>query len=260
MAAFADRGARAARNGSGRHGRDRFAALALVLFALAGATPAAGSGAGGPRAIQKLDHPGRVSYWAFVDFPATARARPASHARRVARLKTKTEDGTDELVQVLARTERNGRVWLRVRLPILPNDSTGWVLANDLSKLRVVHTWLKIDREHARMKLIRAGRVIFRAPVGVGQPQWPTPAGHFYVRDELTGFPPGTIYGALAFGTSGKSSVLTDWPKGGVIGIHGTNQPELIPGHVSHGCIRLKNADIRRLAKLLPIGTPVSIR
>ncbi|MFL5841767.1 MAG: L,D-transpeptidase [Thermoleophilaceae bacterium] len=237
--------------------------LAAVLVALALAfafvAPAAGSGADrGP--IQKLDRPGRTSYWAFVDFPTAARAKPALAARRVARLKTKTEDGTDELVQVLARATRKGRVWLQVRLPILPNNSTGWVVADNLSKLRVVHTWLKIDRAHERLKLIRRGRVIFKARIGVGQPQWPTPRGNFYIRDELTGFPPGTIYGVLAFGTSAKSAVLTDWPQGGVIGIHGTNQPELIPGHVSHGCVRMKNRDIRRLAKLLPMGTPVQIR
>jgi hypothetical protein len=37
-------------------------------------------------------------------------------------------------------------------------------------------------------------------------------------------------------------------PGGGVIGIHGTNQPYLIPGWPSHGCIRVANRPIRRLA------------
>ena len=115
-------------------------------------------------------------------------------------------------------------------------------------------------QQKARITLVRKGRVIFRAPVGIGAPGTPTPAGNFYIRDELTSFPPGTIYGALAFGTSGKSATLTDWPKGGVIGLHGTNQPQLIPGRISHGCIRLRNHDITRLAKLLPIGTPLTIR
>jgi lipoprotein-anchoring transpeptidase ErfK/SrfK len=38
------------------------------------------------------------------------------------------------------------------------------------------------------------------------------------------------------------------------------NQPGLIGSDVSHGCIRLRNAAVRRLAKILPIGTPVYIR
>ncbi len=55
-------------------------------------------------------------------------------------------------------------------------------------------------------------------------------------------------------------TVLTDWPGGGFIGIHGTNAPELLPGRVSHGCIRINNHAVRRLARLLPIGTPFTIR
>ena len=54
--------------------------------------------------------------------------------------------------------------------------------------------------------------------------------------------------------------MLTDWPGGGVIGIHGTNQPGLLPGRVSHGCIRLRNRDILRLGRRLKLGTPITIR
>ena len=43
------------------------------------------------------------------------------------------------------------------------------------------------------------------------------------------------------------------------MGIHGTNSPELIPGRVSHGCIRMRNADVLRLSRLMPVGTPLTI-
>ena len=66
------------------------------------------------------------------------------------------------------------------------------------------------------------------------------------------------VYGPWAFGTSAYSA-LSDWPGGGVVGIHGTNQPALIPGRPSHGCVRLTNAAVTRLAALMPIGTPVRI-
>ena len=78
------------------------------------------------------------------------------------------------------------------------------------------------------------------------------------MRDKLTKFS-SPFYGPVAFGTSARSPVLTDWPAGGFVGVHGTNQPELVPGRVSHGCIRLRNEDILRLARLLPVGTPVTI-
>jgi lipoprotein-anchoring transpeptidase ErfK/SrfK len=97
-----------------------------------------------------------------------------------------------------------------------------------------------------------------RADIGVGLDQWPTPRGRFYIRNKLVRYR-SEFYGPLAFGTSARSAVLTDWPGGGFIGIHGTNQPELLPGRVSHGCIRMRNADIVRLGRLMPVGTPMEV-
>ena len=99
---------------------------------------------------------------------------------------------------------------------------------------------------------------VLRTRVGVGKPYWPTPAGEFYVRERITGFTD-PIYGPLAFGTNARSAVLTDWPGGGFIGIHGTDQPEILPGRVSHGCVRMHNSAVRRLSRLMPLGTPVTI-
>jgi lipoprotein-anchoring transpeptidase ErfK/SrfK len=44
------------------------------------------------------------------------------------------------------------------------------------------------------------------------------------------------------------------------VGIHGTNEPSLIPGRPSHGCVRVPNARISRLAKIMPVGTPLRIK
>ncbi|TMK55197.1 MAG: L,D-transpeptidase, partial [Actinobacteria bacterium] len=41
---------------------------------------------------------------------------------------------------------------------------------------------------------------------------------------------------------------------------HGTNAPWLLGESVSHGCVRVRNDTIRRLARVLPLGTPVLIR
>ena len=92
----------------------------------------------------------------------------------------------------------------------------------------------------------------------MGAPGTPTPKGRFWIRERLRGF--GGSYGPWAFGTSAYSNTLTGWPGGGVIGIHGTDQPGLIPGRPSHGCVRVPNWKISRLARLMPIGTPVRIR
>jgi hypothetical protein len=237
------------KRGSGQSARSRVVAVVAVVVALAAASAA-------EAAPDRLGHQSR---WAFVDERVAAHSAPSAASRVVARLTTRTQDGTDELVLILRQQRHADGLWFKVRLPVLPNNTTGWVKASRLSTPRVVHTWLRVNRARERMTLIRHGRVVFRARIGVGQASTPTPRGNFYIRNKLVGFPPGTIYGPLAFGTSARSAVLTDWPQDGVIGIHGTNEPQLLPGHVSHGCMRLRNEDILRLAKLLPIGTPLTI-
>jgi L,D-transpeptidase catalytic domain len=205
----------------------------------------------------RLDDTG-VSLWAPVVRAASVRSRPAPGAPLVARVSTRTPEGTANIVLVLERRERAGQLWIRVRLSILPNNTTGWIPRAALGGYVSVNTRLVIDRGRLRATLLRAGRPVFRAPIGLGQAQWPTPAGNFYIRNKLTKYE-SSFYGPVAFGTSARSAVLTDWPAGGFVGIHGTDRPELLPGHVSHGCIRMRNEDILRLAKLMPVGTPVTI-
>ena len=122
-----------------------------------------------------------------------------------------------------------------------------------------MRTFLRLDRGRIAATLFRRGRPVWRARIGIGRPQWPTPRGRFYVRERLVPADPDGLYGVFAFGLSAYSETLTDWPGGGMIGIHGTNQPELLPGRVSHGCIRLANRDVARLRRLMGLGTPVLV-
>jgi L,D-transpeptidase catalytic domain len=188
----------------------------------------------------------------------TAHAQPDPTSPVVGLLTRRTPEATANVVLVLGASVPVKRQWVRVRLPVLPNDRTGWVRRSDLGGYRFVHTHLVIDRERFTATLFYDERVIFRAPVGVGKQESPTPTGNFYVRNKLSGFGD-PFYGPVAFGTSARSPVLTDWPGGGFVGIHGTNAPELIPGRVSHGCIRMRNRDIVRLSRLMSVGTPLTI-
>jgi hypothetical protein len=201
-----------------------------------------------------------VSRYAPVRAATAARERPDLYAPVVARLGARTPEGTQNIVLVLdRRTGADARLWIRVALPALPSGATGWVLRRALAGYGAVRTHLVVDLGAFRATLLRGGRPVFSAAIGVGRPEWPTPTGRFYVRNRLTRYA-SPFYGPVAFGTSARSSVLTDWPAGGFVGIHGTNRPELLPGRVSHGCIRLRNEDIRELARLMPIGTPITIR
>jgi hypothetical protein len=200
-----------------------------------------------------------TSRWAFVLRPTTARKAPSSHGASIGPLGTRTPEGTQNLVLVLQQLATPTGTWYKVRLPILPNNSTGWVAANTLSGLHDVQTQLVVDRNRLVATLYRKGHVVLSTPVGVGQARYPTPAGEFYVRDLVVGYTD-PFYGPLAFGTSGRSQVLTEWPNGGFIGIHGTNSPGILPGRVSLGCFRMRNASILQLRKLMPIGTPITVR
>jgi hypothetical protein len=221
------------------------------------ALPAVGQGARITR--QVLSHPGFTSTWAYLESATDAYAAPSSRARVLGYLGLTTQDGTSELVLEQQRVLVHGTWWVQVRLPLRPAGQIGWVPQRALGAPQTVHTYVVVSTEKMTLTLYRRGKAIFSTRVGTGKASTPTPHGQFYIRDRLDGFPPGSIYGPLAFGTSALSNVETDWPGGGVIGIHGTDEPWLIPGHPSHGCIRMRNADVARLARLLPIGTPLTI-
>ena len=151
-----------------------------------------------------------------------------------------------------------GEYWVRVRLPILPNGSTGWVPRGALGAYNKIWTHLVIDRRLFSATLYRrGGRDLHDASRG-RQAVLADSAGRVLRAREDHGLLD-LIYGPIAFGTNARSAVLTDWPGGGFIGIHGTNQPEILPGRVSHGCVRMPNPAVLRLARLMPLGTPVTI-
>jgi lipoprotein-anchoring transpeptidase ErfK/SrfK len=197
--------------------------------------------------------------WANAVTGAKAYAQPSPHARRVGRLRLLTEDGFPEVYVMLAsRQDANGATWIQVRLPQRPNNVTGWVRNTTLGPSTLIHTRLVVSLRTLRVTLYVRGKPRFRARVGMGAPSTPTPMGRFWIREKfhVRGVP---LYGTRAMGTAAYSNTLTDWPGGGVIGLHGTSEPGLIPGRPSHGCVRLKNRDIQRLYALTPIGTPLLI-
>jgi hypothetical protein len=243
-------------------------AVALVVGAglLIGVAPARAddavrpAGATGPLGAERLSDERTLTRWAHPRRTARIRVRASRSAPSFARLRRRTEDGLPEVYLALRSYVRaDGETWIRVRVPMRPNGRTGWVPLAALGRLHVVTTQLVVRRGARRAILRDGGRVVWRARVGIGAPGTPTPRGRFYVRELLRVADPRGIYGPYAFGTSAYSS-LSDWPGGGVVGIHGTNAPSLIPGRPSHGCIRVRNARIRALARLMPVGTPIRVR
>jgi len=148
----------------------------------------------------------------------------------------------------------------KVLLPIRPNGSTGWIGADALKKY--VHDYrIVVELSAFRLTVYKGKDIALTEKIGIGTDELPTPNGRYYLKELLKSPNPGGIYGPYAYGLSGFSQQLTKWNGGdGVIGIHGTNQPELIGRNISHGCIRMTNSAITKLASFLPLGTPVIIQ
>lgn len=203
--------------------------------------------------------PRPATLWAPVVAAAAARVGPGTPAV-AAWVPARTPEGTTNIVLVLGETERRGRkLWVRVRAAGSPDDVRGWMPRTALGGYTPVRTRLVVSRDQRTATLLRDGRRLFQTAVGIGAPTTPTPSGDFYVRNLLHKYR-SPFYGPVAFGTSARSAAVRDWPAGGFVGIHGTNRPDLIPGEISAGCIRMTNRDILRLARLMRVGTPVSVR
>ncbi|HET7206012.1 MAG TPA: L,D-transpeptidase [Terriglobales bacterium] len=111
-----------------------------------------------------------------------------------------------------------------------------------------------------KLAVIEEGKTIRTFPVAVGARVSPSPAGGFQVINRVTRptyYHPGVVIPA------GKDNPLGPrWiglnKKG--YGIHGTNEPRSIGKAASHGCIRLRNRDIKELFEMVSVGDVVEIR
>jgi lipoprotein-anchoring transpeptidase ErfK/SrfK len=221
-------------------------ALAAAVATLATASPA---DAATPRATPFAAH--------VLTSTLPVRAAPRGSARQVRVLRQFRRDFRATVVLAIARRTVGGRPWYRIRLPGRPNGRTGWVDGARLQWLRDVgDVALDLDLSQRRLRVQRDGHTVRSFPVAIGKAGAPTPRGRFYLAAAWR--PSEPIYGRWAIETSAGASI-TDWPGGGVIGIHGTNQPSLIGQAVSHGCIRMRNADILRLRHWARPGTRLRI-
>jgi hypothetical protein len=150
---------------------------------------------------------------------------------------------------------KGAAAWYKISLPGRPNGRTGWVNAAGVS-LRPVHREIVIRRSRRTLELRDHGRLLLRTKVAVGAPGMETPLGTFYVIWSFR--PPDPFLGVWAFATSAYSR-LSEWPGGGIVGIHGTSAPQSLGQAVSHGCVRVSNSAVLVLKRYVRPGTPIRI-
>ena len=150
--------------------------------------------------------------------------------------------------------------WLKVFLPMRPNDSTGFIRTSDVNLSDVPYE-IRVSLADHMLRMLKDGQEVLSSPVVIGAPNTPTPLGTFFITDpvDLKASPNGA-YGAYALGLSGYSEVLYEFNGGpGQIAVHGTNNPNQVGQSISNGCVRVPNDIILRIADQAPLGTPVII-
>ena len=149
--------------------------------------------------------------------------------------------------------------WVKVLLPQRPNGTAGWAPADDFTFTQI-HSRVEIDLSDRRLTVLRKGKRLARFSVAVGTPATPSPTGTFAIAEVIPTGDPKAFLGPLVMPLTAFSNALNEYAGGnGRVAIHGTSAPELIGQAVSHGCIRMHNADIRRVSRLVVPGTRVVI-
>jgi hypothetical protein len=232
-----------------------FVATAIAYFGLTAAVAHAATSR-----VQILSNETTLTRWAYVARVDEIYQNPSANSPQVGRLHWLTEDSFPEVYLLLrAYWDADGREWVQLRITMRPNGRIGWVRRGDLGSFHLTRKLIVVDRGRLRMWVFRDGRVMWTAPVAVGKASTPTPPGHFWIREAFPISDLRSGYWPYAFGTSDYST-LTDWPGGGVVGIHGPYYaPQDVPGHVSHGCIRLRASDDAWLSRHAGVGTPLLI-
>jgi L,D-transpeptidase catalytic domain len=232
------------------------ALLALLLGLLAAGVPDRAAAD-----TQRAPRIGVVGSGTLVWNKVIVRSRPTPSAPRVALLGSVRRDFRPTYVLALGqKLDADGRAtWYRVSVPGRPNGRTGWVRAEAV-EIAPVDKALIIDRGARTFAFWDGDRLVREGKVAVGAPGAETPLGLFYVtwKFDPSIDPEWAILGAYAFETSAYSK-LTDWPGGGIVGVHGTPWPSLLGQAVSHGCVRMSNENITFLRARVPLGMPVRI-
>ncbi|MCO5315415.1 MAG: L,D-transpeptidase family protein [Solirubrobacterales bacterium] len=212
----------------------------------------------------RVPRPGRRTgtYTARVLIRTAVRRRPAGRrVKWVARAFTRWSGGTQWLM-VLGSRRRKGRQWLKVRLPIRPNGSKGWI-PRDRVTLRHSPRYIVIDRSRRRLTVFGLrGRRRASFKVVVGKRSTPTPLGLFATYDRVRQADPNGFIGPWAVPLTAHSDKLRRFDGGpGLVALHGRDGASLydpLGSARSHGCVRMNNKRIRQIVRV-SLGTAVRI-
>ncbi len=233
--------------------------LSLTLLKLAVATAAALLVVPATALAVSQSPPKPVVGAGTINVPTlVVRSAPSGKARVVGKLREfRPQDYRPQYVLAIAKKKVKGKgTWYKISVPGRPNGRTGWV-PSKLVSIRSIPWQVVVYRDSRVVQLWKNKDLMYSGKVAVGAPGTETPIGLYYV---TVRFKPVQVpfLGSFAFEMSAYSK-LSDWPGGGVVGLHGTTAPHLLGQAVSHGCIRMSNESADFLRDRIPLGTPVRV-
>jgi lipoprotein-anchoring transpeptidase ErfK/SrfK len=243
------------------------AAVVLPTRALAGGTGTSTTGTTGTTTTPTTTTTPKKKIPVVKSFPAAGgmlsnsvpvRVKPDPHSRVIRVMHQFRPDFRPQVMfAVSATTGTDGEPWYRISIPMRPNGTYGWIPAKTV-KLSPTHSEIVVALHSRTIDLYRFNKHKWHGKVAIGAPGRETPVGHFFVAARFVPYHD-TFLGVFAEETSAYSK-LTEWPGGGVVGIHGTSLPQLLGQAVSHGCVRVSNLTATKLRAYAPLGTPIWIR
>lgn len=235
------------------------------FWSLAAATAAlAAVGAAPAGAAESLEVRAKPSLSARVIVPSVALGAPRPDARPRLRLRgaTKWSGTTQRLMVTGTHRDRRGRDWVRVQLPVRPNQSHGWVRAETvrLSERRVR---IEVHLGSRTLEVWRGRRRLATHPAGIGRPGTPTPVGRFAIQDPVRTLPAWRgVYGGYTLTLTAHSPTLrTFMGADALVAIHGTGAGRSwrVGTASSYGCVILAEPALAAVARHAQAGTPVLI-
>ena len=177
----------------------------------------------------------------------------------IKRIGDTTEFGSPQVLSPTGQSSRRDG-WLAVAHTSLGNDRVAW-LQPERAPVSIRTRAVRLEVNLSRREVVvrpEAGQPR-RISVAVGAPDTPTPPGEYYVTDKLPGAHFGPFYGCCILALSGHQPDLPQgWSGGDRLAIHGSPTPTW-GQNVSNGCLHAREADLRYLLKIVPLGTVVTI-
>ncbi len=202
-----------------------------------------------------------MTWTATVLRTTVARSRPSVRSRVISRLSERGANSPAHTVMATgAYRDEDGREWVRVQLISRPNESQGWVAADDVmvnrAPLRV-----EVHLKSRRLVILRGDTPMRTFRAGIGRVATPTPTGTFAVWD-VWRTPPHLrgVYGSHVIALTAHSRVLRNFMGGDArIGIHGGGSIGRVGRRSSNGCVILAPDALAYVARYVRAGTQITV-